>query len=96
MPAEVRSDIAGIQVYSVTYDAASLAAGTAVDNAITVPGVLSTDYCLAVLPPAALNGGFMVQLARVSAANTVTVRCFNTTAGALDPASGTWTFFIGR
>ncbi len=96
MAAEVRSDIAGIQAYTATYDPASLGAGAIVDNAVTVPGVLSTDYCVAVVPPATLNAGLLVQSARVTANNTVTVRMFNSTAGALDAASGTWTFLIGR
>ena len=96
MPAEVRSDIAGIQAYSVTYDPASLATVTARDDAVTVPGVLSTDYVVAVIPPATLNGGMHVLTARVTAANTVTVRLYNSTAGAVDVASGTWIFLIGR
>ncbi len=96
MPAEVRSDIAGIQAYTATYDPASLATVTARDDAVTVPGVLSTDYCVAAIPPATINGGLHVLAARVTANNTVTVRLYNSTAGAVDMASGTWTFLIGR
>lgn len=96
MPAEVRSDFGGIFTQAVTYDPASLATLTIVDNAITVPGVLSTDWVVAVVPPATLNAGLSVQSARVTANNTVSVRMYNSTAGALDAASGTWTFIIGR
>jgi len=96
MAAEVRSDLAGLQVYSVTYDPASLATVTARDDAVTVPGVLSTDYCVAVVPPATLNGGMHVLTARVTANNQVTVRLYNSTAGAVDVASGPWLFIIGR
>jgi hypothetical protein len=96
MAVEQRADFGGVFFVDVTLDAASLAAGTAVDTAVTVPGVLSTDVCIAVQTPAAINGGFIAQRAAVTAANTVTVRFFNTTAGALDPASGTYRFIIGR
>lgn len=97
MPAEVGTDFHGVFYVDVTLDAASLAAGTAVDTAVTVPGVLlSNDTCIAVQMPAAINGGFVVERAAVTANNVVTVRFFNTTAGALDPASGTYRFIIGR
>ncbi len=96
MAVEQRADFGGSFFVDVTYDAASLAAGTAVDNVITVPGILATDVVIWVVPPAAINGGYIVQRAAVTAANQITVRCFNTTAGALDPASGTWRFIIGR
>lgn len=96
MAVEQRADFGGLFYVDVTYDAASLAAGTAVDASVTVPGVLSTDVIVWVVPPAAWNGGMMVQSARVASANTVTMRLFNTTAGALDPASGTYRFIVGR
>ncbi len=96
MAVEQRADFGGVFYTDVTYDAADLAAGTAVDAAVTVPGILSTDVIVAVVPPAAYNGGLSVQSARVASANTVTVRIFNSTAGALNAASGTWRFVVGR
>lgn len=96
MAVEQRSDFGGVFFTDVTYDAASLATLTAVDAAVTVPGVLSTDVIIAVIPPAAWNAGLSVQSARVASANTVTVRIYNSTAGALDAASGTYRFVIGR
>src|SRR5215211_773937 len=96
MPAEVRSDFGGVFTQAVTFDPASLATLTIRDDAVTVPGVLSTDWCVAVVPPATLNAGLHVQSARVTANNTISVRLYNSTAGALDAASGTWTFIIGR
>jgi hypothetical protein len=96
MPAEVGTDFHGVFVVPVTFDSASLATLTARDEAITVPGVLSTDYCVAAVPPAAWNAGMHVQGARVTANNTVTARIYNSTAGSLDPASAAWLFIIGR
>lgn len=96
MATEVRSDFGGLFYTSVTHDPASLATLTAVDTAVTVAGLLTTDVVVAVIPPAALNAGLSIQSARVTAANTLTYRMYNSTAGALDAASGTWGFVIGR
>jgi hypothetical protein len=81
----------------VTYDMASLNATTAADLAITVPDVVAgVDEVSCVIPGVALNAGLQVVSAHVSADKTVTVRVYNTTAGALDPASTTWRFIMQR
>jgi hypothetical protein len=51
---------------------------------------------IAVIGPAALDAGLLIQSARVASANTVTVRLFNSTAGAINEASGVYRFIIGR
>lgn len=91
-----RTDFGGEFYVDVTFDPASVATVTTSEQAVTVPGVLATDICCAVIPPATLNAGLGVVGWRVSAANQVTVRIMNTTAGALDAVSGTWRFIIGR
>jgi hypothetical protein len=96
MAVEQRADFGGVFFVDVTYDAADLAAGAIVDAAVTVPGVLSTDVVIAVMGPAALDAGLLIQSARVASANTVTVRLFNSTAGAINEASGVYRFIIGR
>lgn len=97
MAVEVRSDYGGVFQQDVTFDAASVGATSIADQVVTVPGVLATtDECLWVIPPATLNYGLAVQSARVTANNQITVRIFNVTGGALDAASGTWRFIIGR
>jgi len=93
---EVRTDYGGVFRISSTQDIASQNANATADNALTVPGVLLTDDVLSVVSPATLNNGLVVQSARVTAADQITVRMSNLTAGALDPASGTYIFVIGR
>lgn len=94
--AQQRADFGGSFYVDVTFDPASVALSTSAEQNVTVPGVLATDVCLAVIPPAALNAGLSVSFGRVTAAATVAVRLVNVTAGALDAASGVWRFVIGR
>lgn len=58
------------------------------DLTITVAGAAVGDYVTLALPAAPTAG--IVFNAFVSAANTVTVRATNITAGAVDPAAGTY------
>lgn len=89
--------------FEATFDAPSLASGASADNVITVPGVRfqdsdgnRIDICYNCMPPDAALASVVVQNARVTADNTVTVRLTNASAGAVDLASGTWRFIIGR
>jgi hypothetical protein len=81
-------------VYTATFDPASLASVTSRNDAITVTGVAATDVCVRVDPPPAVAASVVVQEAVVTGTNTVTVRLTNPSAGAVDVASGTWTFYI--
>lgn len=83
-----------IATYTATYDPASLAAVTARDDSVTVTGVLAGDIIVGWKPAAALTSGLSIQGVRVSADNTVIVRLNNASAGAIDGASGTWTFYV--
>lgn len=82
------------KTYTATYDPAALAATTARDDAITVTGVAATDVVIGYQAAPALTAGLSIQEARVSAANTITVRLNNASAGSIDGASGTWTFYV--
>lgn len=73
---------------TATLDFGSIAAVTGLELTITVAGAAAGD-AVALAPPATMTAG-LVWSGRVSAANTVTVRVSNITAGALDPASATW------
>lgn len=86
--------LAPIKKYTVTYDAASLAAVTARDDTVTVPGVAATDLAIAIQLPQAFAGGLEAQLIRVTAADSIVVRLNNPTAAAIDAASGTVTFYV--
>lgn len=66
----------------------SIAAAGQAELTITVTGAAVGD-AVVLAPPAAPEAG-LVWAGRVSAANTVTVRASNITAGAVDPAAATW------
>lgn len=70
----------------------SIGAGLAADLTITLTGAVAGDL-VAVAAPAALEAGLSYN-AFVSAANTVTVRVMNNTAGAVDPAAANWTVAV--
>lgn len=86
--------LAPVKKYTVTFDPASLAAITSRDDAITVTGVAATDLCIWAIPPDATLASVVVQNARVSGLNTITVRLTNPSAGAVDVLTGTWTFYV--
>lgn len=73
---------------SATVDLGSIAAGAIATFTITVTGAAAGDTVY-VGPPSTIEAG-LTWCAFVSAADTVTVRVHNTTAGAIDPASATW------
>ena len=77
-----------IHVYEETLDPSSVAATTVADQTFTLVG-LSTDMFVWVSPPS-LDAGLLISYARVSATDTLQIRFYNTTGGAIDPASGTW------
>lgn len=81
-----------LAVRDVTLDFASIAAaGTGTLN-VTVPGAQVGDAVLLGLP-ASVNAGLVLN-AHVSAADTVTVRAFNITAVAIDPASSGYSVLV--
>jgi hypothetical protein len=73
---------------SASLDFPSVAAAGQQELTITVTGAAVGDAVM-LASPASLTAG-LVATARVSAANTVTVRLSNITAGAIDPAAATW------
>lgn len=83
-----------IRIYTATFDPASCSASTTTESTATVTGVATTDICLAVIPPSSLNAGLGVVAWRVSAADSIVVRFSNSTAGAIDPASASYTFVV--
>ena len=94
---EAKRDFHNSFIRDVTFDLAAITTVTASDQAVTVPDVdVGKDIVLAVVPPAVLDYGLIVQNAWVSADNTVTVRVLNITGGTINAASGTWRFVIGR
>jgi hypothetical protein len=83
-----------IRVYTVTFDPASVATVVGVEQDVTVTGVLATDYLIGFEPGDESATACAIGAARVKAADTIAVWFCNPTAGALDPASGTWKFYV--
>lgn len=77
------------QVGSVTVDLGSLASGTTAEFTVSVPGAM-VGSGVVLGPPASLEADLMF-CGRVSAADVVTVRVLNPTAGAIDPVGALWT-----
>lgn len=71
-----------------TLDFGSISAASSADLTITVTGASTGDSVHLGLPASPTAG--IIFNAFVSASNTVTVRAFNITAGAIDPASATY------
>lgn len=72
---------------------ASIASDTAANTAVTVTGIAANDVIKA-LPSTALEA-LAVQSA-IATTDTITLRLVNATAGAIDGASLTWTFYAER
>lgn len=73
---------------TATLDFPSIAAAGTAELTITVTGAAIGDV-VSVGPPSTLNAGLQVT-GYVSSANTVTIRVYNSTGSAVDPASATW------
>lgn len=82
--------------YSAALNPASMTTDAANSTAVTVTGVASTDICVACQPVATLEAGIVVQSARVTGADQITVEATNASAGTVDAASGTCDFYVVR
>lgn len=80
---------------SATVDVASVSAATTSDQSFTIPGVLLGDIVV-VIPASTLNTGLSVSHAIATGTDTVSIRFMNATAGALNPASATYTLLVFR
>lgn len=69
-------------------DFPSIAANSNSELTITVQGAVTTDVALLALSTN-INAG-VILVPRISATNTLRVRCYNTTAAAIDPINGTY------
>lgn len=82
------SAIKGVRTATATLDFASIGAAASADLTVTVTGAAANDAVALGLPTAPTAG--IIFQTFVSAADTVTVRATNITAGAVDPASATY------
>lgn len=90
-----RGNLLKLYAVQVALDVASVATATSAEQTFTVNGVKSGDIVVSVNKPSA-TAGLGVVNARVSADDTVALTFMNTTAGALDPASETYTIVLAR
>lgn len=81
---------------TVSINPASLAAGASADESVTISGVAVNDRVILNPPTAGLTAGLHITGVWVSAANTVKVRLYNSTGGAIDEAAGTWSYLVIR
>jgi hypothetical protein len=81
-------------VYTPSLTPASVAAATVAEQTFTVTGLTTADKVVVNQP--ALANATGIAGARVSAADTLAIRFVNPTAGALTPASGTYTVLAFR
>lgn len=88
------STITQIRVYTATLDPASIAAATSAEQTFTVTGLTTADRVLVSKPTA--TAGVGIVNARVSAADTLALTFMNATAGAIDPASESYTIIAFR
>ena len=82
------AQISGWLTGTAALDFASIAAGSEAELTLTVTGAANGD-AVYLGAPSAIEAG-VGWSGYVSAADTVTVRLRNDTAGAIDPASATW------
>lgn len=82
-----------IQVYSASYDAASLADGVGETTTVTIPGAALGDACVASLGVSAAG---ITITCYISVAGTASVRVQNESTGTLDLASTTLRIFLIR
>ena len=85
--------LVGLYEYTITQDAASVAANTTGAESFTVTGVKAGEHVISVVPPA-IPANLCVGQPYVTADDTIIVPLCNPTAGALDPASGDWKFIV--
>lgn len=80
---------------SATLDFGSIASLGNASLTITVTGAADGDPVDLGVPNGSMTAG-LIFTAWVSAANTVSVQCYNSTLGAIDPASGTFKVFVKK
>jgi len=86
----VHQRLVDIRQLSVTWNPASLAANTHVEETVTASGLKTDDIILAVIKPT-FTQGFQVGQGRVSATDTIAIQVVNGTGSASNPASESYT-----
>lgn len=88
------TDFSLVKAYTATINPASIAAATSAEQTFSVPGLAVGDIPVVIKPSA--TAGVGIVNARVSATDTLALTFMNATAGALDPASESYTVLAFR
>lgn len=88
------TDMSLVKAYTATINPASVAAATSAEQTFTVTGLRTGDIPVVVKP--SLTAGVGIGNARVSATDTLAITFVNATAGAVDPASESYTILVFR
>lgn len=80
----------------VTFNPASVSANSYSSQSITISGATANDTVILNPPTAGLSADMIIASVCVTAADTVTIVFYNPTAGAVDLASGSWTYTLIR
>ncbi len=88
------TDFSLVKVYTATINPASIAAATSAEQTFPVTGLAVNDVPVVIKPTA--TAGVGIVNARVSATDTLAITFMNATAGALDPASESYTILAFR
>jgi hypothetical protein len=83
-------------VFQVSLTPASVATIVAVEQSLTVTGILASDILVAASPTVAMATAVGAAAGHVSAANTIALAYVNPTAGALVPTPGTYNVVVLR
>lgn len=90
-----RGNVARMFLVQVTYDPANITGtATTTEQDITVTGVKVGDFAMVNKPSS--TAGVTIGNVRVKAADTVSIQWVNPTAGAVNPASETYSILILR
>lgn len=90
-----RGNVLRLFAVQFTLDVTSKSAATTAEQTVSISGLKVGDIVVCVNKPS-LNAGLGIANARVSAADTLAITYINATAGAIDPASETYTAIIAR
>jgi hypothetical protein len=81
---------------TVTVASASIASGAIDATSVTITGAAVGDGVIMNPPSGGMTAGLVLSDARVSTANTVVVRRFNSASGTVEPAAATYNYIIIR
>lgn len=87
-------NVKAFTILQATVDLGSVAANTSEEETATLTGVLPGDVVVPVKP--SLEAGIVIGTVRVTAADTIAIQVVNATGSAVDAASETYTFLVGR